>query len=74
MRKLPPKPFIFFHTGRKISWQGGLQAEVTTLLDEIRAGKAEAKSTEQLEVSVTTVERDFRKACAYLRSRLVEDV
>ena len=114
-----------------------LQAEVTTLLDEIRAGKAEAKSqlvelvyaelhglasglmrreraghtlqptalvhealtelaklnerqgqvielrffggytveevAEQLDVSVTTVERDFRKACAYLRRRLLKD-
>jgi len=28
---------------------------------------------EQLQVSVTTVERDFRKACAYLRRRLVKD-
>ena len=50
----------------------GLQAEATSRLEEIRAGKAEAKSTEQLEVSITTVERDFRKACAYLRRRLVK--
>jgi RNA polymerase sigma-70 factor (ECF subfamily) len=28
---------------------------------------------EQLQVSVTTVERDFRKACAFLRTRLVTD-
>ena len=28
---------------------------------------------EQLQVSVSSVERDFRKACAYLRSRLIED-
>ena len=28
---------------------------------------------EQLQVSVSSVERDFRKACAYLRSRLTED-
>ena len=51
----------------------GLQAEATSRLEEIRAGKAEAKSTEQLEVSVTSVERDFRKACAFLRKQLTED-
>jgi RNA polymerase sigma factor (TIGR02999 family) len=28
---------------------------------------------EQLQVSVTTVERDFRKACAFLHTRLVQD-
>src|SRR5207244_11893024 len=44
MRELPPKPFIFFRSEEKNFVSGGLQAEVTTLLDEIRAGKAEAKS------------------------------
>ena len=28
---------------------------------------------EQLQISITTVERDFRKACAFLRRRLVKD-
>jgi RNA polymerase sigma-70 factor (ECF subfamily) len=42
--KINSETLQFFPRGEKNFVAGGLQAEVTTLLDEIRAGKAEAKS------------------------------
>jgi len=44
MRKLLPKPVTLFWARREDFVAGGLQAEVTRLLDKIRAGKAGAKS------------------------------
>jgi len=56
MRKLLPKPVTLFCARRENFVAGGLQAEMTTLLEKI-----------------CLVERDCRKACAFLRSRLIED-
>src|SRR5713226_2299946 len=42
--KINSETLQFFPRGEKNFVARGLQAEVTTLLDEIRAGKAEAKS------------------------------
>ena len=56
MRKSFLKPVTLFRAERENFVAGGLQAEMTTLLEKI-----------------CPVERDCRKACAFLRSRLTED-